>query len=331
MIKIIRIGTLNFHRAQNYGALLLAYALKTWCEKQKAEVRCLNYFPAYHAAHYPNRRPDIEAFVNTFLLPEGSMNEEYDLVIYGSDTIWKRFRDYGFDKVYWGTDVIRAKRKITYAASTVMSDFNEESDALFRKHLPDFDAVSVREDVLRHYLRPFAKTRIFLTCDPAFLLTADEWSALASPRLMGEEYCIIYNQQYGEVIYDIAGTFSEKAHLPVYICNGDGKLRGQKGNVLSDAIGPQEFLSLIKYAQYIFTSSFHGVAFAVIFRKQFFSMVKTATERVESLLRILSLENRRIYHSSEIDRSRVINYAEIERNLQTYISGSEKYLVANLI
>ncbi|MFQ6805188.1 MAG: polysaccharide pyruvyl transferase family protein [Lachnospiraceae bacterium] len=38
-------------------------------------------------------------------------------------------------------------------------------------------------------------------------------------------------------------------------------------------VGPCEFLSLIKYADYVVTNSFHGTVFSIIYEKNFVSVV----------------------------------------------------------
>ena len=57
-----------------------------------------------------------------------------------------------------------------------------------------------------------------------------------------------------------------------------------------------DFVDYIKNAEYVFTSSFHGMAMSIVFEKQFFydldRNAKNNNSRLETLAEILSLENR---------------------------------------
>jgi len=325
----MKIGTVNFHKAQNYGALLQAYALRKWIINQGAEACCVDYFPNYHANLYPHTHRKTADFINE-CLPAKSIDEKYDLVIYGSDTIWKNHHGYGFDEVYWGDHTIRGERKITFSASAVMGDFNAVSAKLFVNNLHNFNALAVREDCLQEYIQRFTETNVYHTCDPTFLLSCSEWANEAADNFIDGEYGFIYNQQYGPAIYDIAETFSSKIEMPVYIISECGLLREQCGRIIRKDIGPREFLSLFINSQYVLTPSFHGVAFALIFKKPFWTMMKSASQRVESILRKTNLESRLIKHSSELDISSYICYTSVHENLDKHISLSKGYLLASI-
>ena len=106
---------------------------------------------------------------------------------------------------------------------------------------------------------------------------------------------------------------------------GDGCLYSSDGELLRSDIGPSEFLSLIKYSSYVLAASFHATAFSIIFEKQFHVIMKSGAERVESLLRRMGLENRKIQHSKEIDLENTINYKGLH-SLSEYIESSKAYL-----
>ena len=176
----MKVGTINFHRSQNYGALMVTYSLLTYLRKRGINAQAIDYFPEHHTSMYPLRNAAYDKFIDKYLQPFSSAEEEYDLIIYGADTIWEYYRGFGYDSTYWGADSLKAKRRITYSASGTLKNFSEESDELFRKHLDNFDAISVREDVLAEYLKNFTDKPIIHTCDPAFLLTEDDYLEVMS-------------------------------------------------------------------------------------------------------------------------------------------------------
>lgn len=325
----MKVGTINFHRSQNYGALMVTYSLLTYLRKNGIEARAIDYFPEHHISMYPNRNAPYDNFVEQYLTPFGTVDESYDLVIYGADTIWEYYKGYGYDPAYWGSEKINAKKKITYSASATMKNFSEESDELFRKYLGNFDAVSVREDVLAQYLNHLTGREIAHTCDPTFLLDEVDYCSIMSERLIPEEYAVVYNRQLGNKLFEASETVAQKTNLQTVVLKGDGCLYTSKGEKIRADIGPSEFLSLIRYSSYVLAASFHAVAFSIIFKKQFNTIMKSGAERVESLLRKLKLEDRRIEHSREIDVNSRIDYRSL-KDLNEYIEYSENWLLSNI-
>lgn len=326
-----RIGTVNFHRSQNYGALMVAYSLKTYLKRLGIDSLTVDYYPEYHLAMYPRPHKEFQEFINSCLTPFGSPEEEYDLLIYGADTIWERYKNYGYDDAYWGSEKLRAKRRITYSASGSMHNFSPESDRLFQAYLPRFDAVSVREDVLRDYLQQLTGIPVLHTCDPTFLLEPEDYEAVMADRLIEGDYAVMYNRQLSRKLPEIAGTVREKTGLPVYVLPGDGTLLDETGAVVRSDLGPREFLSMLRYSSFVLAASFHAAAFSMIFRKPFYSIMKSGGARVESLLRSAGLEDRLIDHSSRIDPARGIDYGRVYDRLSGWIAASREYLRGNLI
>lgn len=63
-----------------------------------------------------------------------------------------------------------------------------------------------------------------------------------------------------------------------------------------------QIITLFKNASYVVTSSFHGTAFSIIFRKQFVSICRKGrltNSRIEDLLKLLHLENSLLYEKVE--------------------------------
>jgi len=151
----MNIGILTYHRAHNYGALLQAFALKTWMQTQGHYVEMIDYWPAYHRAVYQilphfktrsfkgkikdivflflglnkilKRRNSYEKFIQNYLQlpakPIYTKKDELksiscDFAIYGSDQIWRKQNlplYKGFNEVYFGAYI--NTKKISYAAS----------------------------------------------------------------------------------------------------------------------------------------------------------------------------------------------------------------------
>ncbi|MDE6725539.1 MAG: 2-succinyl-5-enolpyruvyl-6-hydroxy-3-cyclohexene-1-carboxylic-acid synthase, partial [Ruminiclostridium sp.] len=88
--------------------------------------------------------------------------------------------------------------------------------------------------------------------------------------------------------------------------------------IIINEISPMNFLYAYKNATYVITDSFHGTCFSYIFHKNFnvFYNSLRGSDRFESLMKILRLENRRIYTDEHIqpDLSSV-NFSEADKNI----------------
>lgn len=95
-----------------------------------------------------------------------------------------------------------------------------------------------------------------------------------------------------ELVIKTAGAIAGAKGLRLVILSKNALYRPYKNMV--QWAGPEEFVSYFAGASHVVTSSFHGTAFSIIFRKKFLSVVEPGTRnlRVESLLRKMGLENR---------------------------------------
>ena len=93
---------------------------------------------------------------------------------------------------------------------------------------------------------------------------------------------------------------------------------------------PEEFLGWIKYADCIVTTSFHGTAFSIIFRKPFYCLkLGKGDTRAVSLLQELGLENRMVEKTSSPD-FQLIDYQKATMELTHLQKKSHQYLVSAL-
>jgi hypothetical protein len=187
----MKIGIVTCHRSHNYGAVLQAYALKTFLSKQGHDVDFADIVPSYFNNDYKvprksfrkstfkgkilyikyilkwwwpsyrvinKRSKRFKSFISKYLIKESKdYNKQYfDLLIYGSDQIWsKEPLDNGtkyFDPIFWGNETLHANRKITYSASMGVLRILPEDHDFIKEHLKNFEKVAVREFDLYNYL-----------------------------------------------------------------------------------------------------------------------------------------------------------------------------------
>ncbi len=224
--------------------------------------------------------------------------KEYDTYVVGSDQVWSPFL---FRRAFFCDFVDDSQVKcIAYAVSISQSRLSEKCQEIYREKLRRFSAISLREnnkEVIQH----LTDVPIEWAVDPTLLLEKKQWDEIARERLVPEEYVFCYFLNPDKKERELATLFAKNRRLKLvtipfvsgnYIEN-DYKF----GNIRMTSASPEEWISLIKYAKYIFTDSFHGTAFAHIYHKQFFSFIaddqnRERAIRISALLALYGTENR---------------------------------------
>lgn len=196
--------------------------------------------------------------------------ENYDAFITGSDQVWN-FAWYNPE--FFLDFVPSSKKKISYSASIGRDSLTEEQKEVFKNSLKDFDAVSVREPSSIKLIEDLSPVPVVSTLDPTLLLEREDWDKVSSKRLIEEDYIFCYFLGNYKKTRKLVNEFAKKYELKIAfipymsgVALSDGKFGDYR---LVDA-SPEDFISLIKHAKYIFTDSFHAVVFSHIYGKEFF-------------------------------------------------------------
>lgn len=360
----MNVGILTYHRSENYGAILQALALA------KA-VRSLGLNPVFIDYQHPDhkelyalfsctkykkltvfqklkyvfvflltyrrklrRKRNFQLFFNRYIAEGelGSVSASYDIVIYGSDQIWRKQSIIGIDgflDIYFGSNVISAKKRISYAAS--MGDIRlERGDVEFLESaFSNFNAISVREDDLRELVAKTSGVVPTHVLDPVFLLEKEEWKEIASPRLLKKKYILFYCLGDSKEASRAVERLRRETGFEVVELNGriiTRESRSQQWNV----VGPSEFLSLLMYAEIVVTSSFHGLCFSLLFNKDFFAIPINNPRRIESMLVDFGLERRIIRNAKELDQNDIIEWPLVDNYFKGKKRMSLEYLMNEL-
>jgi len=359
----MKIGILTFHRSTNYGAQLQAYALRRFLSAAGHDASVIDYWPDYRrerellfslselrelkasakivylltrlltCVRFLMRRNAARTFAETHL--NLSKDEHFDLAVYGSDQIWRKFQRTtfkGYDPVYFGQDSVVANCRITYAASMGPVAFDTESDkAFFKKSMQNFDAISVRESGLQTMLAEEFAVTATKVCDPTLLLSADDWSSLIDNRYVpAYPYILYYRLNPNSTADRFVERLSATMGIKVIEMRGKIPLFHYTSRYRLTA-GPQEFLSLLNSAQYVVSTSFHGVALSIRLQKQFyFVSAEKNANRAMSLLTDLGLQHRRVTDWRQHSIEESVNYNNSEEKLNAMIASSAQWLLAHL-
>ena len=353
----MKIGILTFHRACNYGAVLQCYALQEIIKSLGYNVEVIDYrshniektyriiktyngvrtfvrslltmrFTYYQQKNFKKFRDKyLSVSKESYRDVRDFANLNCDCFVIGSDQVWSQRINYGYDNVYWGNFNHRDK-KITYAASMGgHKAFTSNDIEIIQGNLDNFTSISVREKDLQEELKSFYnKKGINLVLDPTLVASVDIYDRILEKPSFSN-YVLYYQQGYHPFTKEIVSNVAKQLKCGVVVVAGDKeKYDVQYKHYSLSELSVTEFLGLFKYANFVFASSFHGTAFSIIFRKNFYYVGNARVERSKSLLEILGLSNRLIYSERLVEASEVDYNDNIERRISEWIEKSRNYL-----
>lgn len=200
---------------------------------------------------------------------------------------------------------------------------------MFKKHLPYFHSIAVREPMFLDDLSEWAGKDVVDVCDPTLLLTADDYQPVEKKKRVPKHYILVFDLAGDPFLKEAACTLKKK--FGYKILNATGKyLKWADVNYLG--LRPQEWLYIMRNADMICTNSFHGTAFSVIFERPFVScQVKKTNKannngRVENLLNQTNLLPNYITELCQINDWNGTNYENSRDAINAYRQRSILYL-----
>lgn len=355
----MKIGIVTYHRAHNYGAVMQALATRFVLEEMGHDVYYVDYLPSHIKDSYKifsfsrfkdatlrhklgilrslmrdyaskkRRKDEFRIFFKEYVYPYcRPLDEEYDVVIYGSDQIWRKQKPFGkYDDFYFGKNEIKTSCSISYAASMGILPDNDSDKEKLKKLVAHLDKISVREEGLRQLLLSLGFENVSLSLDPTLLLTSEQWDKhLPTEPYKCEKYALIYIM--GGNAFDMREVkkFTDDKGLKLIVLRGYATTKETEINITS--AGPYEFIRLIKNAEYVFSASFHGLAFSIIYGKQFFTSFNSNVSRAESLLNQLGIKRRLLPPKSPIPQDEPsIDYNVVRNKLAEYRKEAFDFLI----
>lgn len=209
-------------------------------------------------------------------------NNKFDLYVTGSDQVWND-RCARFDRNYFlNFPSAKESNRTSYAASFGLKKIPENLREEYKNRLNGFEAYSVRESDGKNILEDLLGVVASVNCDPTLLLSQYDWNDVASNDLdLSDPYVLVYYVTKTNELQKQAYAYAKKNgyKLVVLPCNmGIDVLTGKNDKSLDAELrlsaSPADFLSLFKNASYVFTNSFHGTVFSLLYHKQFSSQIR---------------------------------------------------------
>lgn len=270
--------------------------------------------------------------------------DKFDIFVCGSDLVWNIAETTNLQPGYWLT-FVHDKPKISYAASIPMNSVTDEQKQLIKSALSDFHAISVRENVGKNLLDLFIDTNVVKhVIDPVFLLTEEEWDNVSEKYEIGEDkYLLTYFLGDSLEYRNLAKAIAKDRKLKIlnFAHNtGIEKNDIHFGTSITDA-SPEQFVYLFKNADMIITDSFHGVAFSMIFNKEFYAVERFreagASDLNARLNSLLECMNAKKYLLKGLYKEMFAGYKEISEDSKfsnaictDMINESKEFLVSAL-
>lgn len=350
-----KIGIITFHKAINYGAVLQGYALAKYLYNLGHEAEIINYnshlYDHYKLERKSNFLVNAVYTINRIYIKkkykkfETFSNKELPLssIEYDKDNINKKYMDTyeilftGSDQV-WNPELIHDegaflldfvndnKKRNSYAASIGLETLPDSHNGWFKKEIKKYNSISVRENKAKEILRDLGIENVTVVCDPTLLLSEMDWEKIEKKVNTPKKYILVFSFGKDVDLWQCAKRMASQTGYT--LCTINDIFLSSKSVKQFKGIGPEEWVYLIHHAECIFTNSYHGMMFAIIFKRNFWvSDPKDGTNsRIVEMLERINCSDRIIEYLDDVNISAEIDYDDKKILLDKFINKSKKYI-----
>lgn len=263
---------------------------------------------------------------------------EYAAVVCGSDQIWNpvNLPEHIFMLEFVPDMVRRIALAPSFGIPSIPANFRRE----YKKRLSHIEYLSVREKSGCEILSDLGFMNPCWTLDPTLIMPEEKWHQLADESTCHIDEKYIFCYFLGSHSKGREGASKLKSQTGYKIVN----LPHFKSYVDADEnfadfdlydVAPQDFINLIRNAEYVCTDSFHGTAFSIIFEKQFLSFERhqssdkaSTNDRIYSVLQLIGESGKLVKDIDSIknlvtDR---IDFSNVKRVLNTKREETNHFL-----
>ena len=365
-------GIITFHNSYNCGSMLESYAIQKYLQKENIENEIINFSnqgqKELYSVMFKNNSPKniiknillfpwkrkvrnnnnkYEQFKkDNFMLSQNiyhkgnEIKDTYSVVVAGSDQIWN-ITIPDSDDAYFLPWVKQAK-KVAYAPSFGAKNIMKYSNDIqkYENYIDSFDALSIREKNGQKWIKELTDRDAELLIDPTLLLSKEDYKEIEDNTCTPNgEYIFFYCPSFDTNICKFVAKVDKKYNLPVITWSTKSyavKAVYRFGFKLPKYESPSVYLSLIKNAKLVFTTSFHGTIFSTIYKKNFYTIKNGGMygddDRVKTLLESIKMENRLIPFSFDDKKNYMesINYDNYDKELKKLQTKAKKYIMKNI-
>lgn len=370
-----KIGIITIHKIPNHGSVLQAYALQKACAGLGYNVEIIDYlFPNRFQSEQPaNEEPDdhltlkekflkyafafsilkqrkgIQSFVKRYMNltkreyihPNELKSTEFDYDIYisGSDQIWSPFHCKG-DTSFLLDFAPDNSIKLSYASSFGKANVPDRYISDYRRCLNRYNHLSVREESGASLVEEITGKRPEVVLDPTLLLDATQWNEIAKQkRIVKDKYILCYFLNYSfkahPYVERIADEIHQQTGYKIVWAIRPPKRLINKHTHFEVGASPEDFLALIRDAEIVLTTSFHGTVFSLNYGRPLLSIVadkSSSDNRQVNILKMVGLESNILSIHDSIPYYKVADYdtSKVAARLSELREESMNYLVKAL-
>lgn len=348
----MKIGVITLPFSPNYGWLMQAYALQKTLESQghdvvlisrkwnlrKSNSGLLNKIlrPLYYNINcgglfrfYNRHINKTRVYRNVEELKTVTSEYHLDAVVVGSDQVWRiedtRGVGYNFFLDFVPSGII----KLSYAASFGNDCWkgNSSDNMVISRLLSGFSGISVRESSGIIICKQMFDKDALCHIDPTFLLTSSQYDATLNhpDKYKGTHKLVTYildPSPEKDSFIDKVATKKGLSVVKLYPTAKNNRLRFFRPMI--------EWLQYIRNSEYVIVDSFHGLAFCLIYHKEFVVIANKhrGNTRFENILSRFGLLDRLLFDtkSFNIDELTPIDSHKIDMIISSEIKKSKDYL-----
>ena len=359
-----KVGILTWHYYSNFGSRLQAFAMQVIIQKLGYEPILINYRnPEYGII---KSRQKIKNFIkmilgytlgnvsifkkkfafNDYMFERryliqtklfqrkdevASVARECRKVVYGSDQIWA---PNVYNDIYLGRGI--NIEKIAYAASICLKSIPKSLRESYIDLLGKYSKILVREESGKILLKNVCGLESDVVLDPTLMIERKIYEDMENPyffskEILNTDYCFCYflnnNNDYKKTVEH----FLRNKKIKTYGISLDSSNYEWISKI--EGIGPREFLYLIHSAKYVFTDSYHGSIFSLLYHKEFYVFERFSeddpvnqNERIYQLDRWFGINDRILKYPYRIKDNLNINYEYFEKRLKEERANSLELL-----
>ena len=252
--------------------------------------------------------------------------DEYDYFVTGSDQVWNpHYAD--LEKLF--IKFAPSEKRIAYAASISCPEIPQDKQQIFIDGVNGMKEISIREQAGADLIQQLTGRRVQVVADPTMLVTTEDWRSIArKPSWMKGDEQLLVTYFLGKRSDSVIEGIARENGLQIV-------------NMLDErvfehyAIAPEEWLWLIDHARFMYTDSFHGTVFSILFRTPFVvtervdaGCASKMTSRIDTLLAKFDLSDRRgtaangYMIASPLD----MHYGDVDKVMEEEKQKAEVYL-----
>lgn len=363
----MKIAILTQPLGQNYGGIMQAYALQKvlrdfghevvtinrWPDKRSVIVRlALPFKPLIYKllGRKPVRKLSadeskyiymgmtdfVKKYINLSEVISSTTNLKshynkhgYDLVVVGSDQVWRpKYSPNIYN--FFGDFLEEDAKCISYGASFGVDvwEFEESQTRSCRELVKRFGAVSVRESSAVDLCQEKLGVQAQQVLDPTLLLGPEDYEKLLGDlESTGETGVLKYILDNSEQKTQLVQHAAKCLGIKIFSAQPARHLSDQRAKNIDELKYPQvqQWVMSFRNAEFVVTDSFHGCVFSIIFNKPFLVVgnAERGLSRFNSLLQLFGLEDRLVstavdlenlkFNDNDIDWGKVNHILNIER------------------